>query len=80
MTPRKQRMLTVGLVVVGVSLAVALALQAFQENLLFFYSPTQAIAGEPPEGRKFRLGGLVEQGSMAREPGELKVSFIVTDL
>ncbi|MDP7419506.1 MAG: cytochrome c maturation protein CcmE [Gammaproteobacteria bacterium] len=73
-------MLTVGLVVVGVSLAVALALQAFQENLLFFYSPTQAIAGEPPEGRKFRLGGLVEQGSMAREPGELKVSFIVTDL
>lgn len=80
MKPRRQRMLTVGLVIVGVSLAVGLALQAFQENLLFFYSPTQALAGEPPDGRKFRLGGLVEEGSLARSPGELKVSFIVTDL
>jgi len=73
-------MLTVGLIVVCVSLAVGLALQAFQENLLFFYSPTQVLAGEPPEGRKFRLGGLVEEGSLARESGELKISFMVTDL
>jgi len=73
-------MLTVGLIVVGVSLAVGLALQAFQENMLFFYSPTQALAGEPPDGRKFRLGGLVEEGSLARQPGELKVTFLVTDL
>lgn len=80
MTPRRQRMLTVGLIVVCVSLAVGLALQAFQENLLFFYSPTQVLAGEPPEGRKFRLGGLVEEGSLARESGELKISFMVTDL
>jgi len=80
MTPRRQRMLTVGLIVVGVSLAVGLALQAFQENMLFFYSPTQALAGEPPDGRKFRLGGLVEEGSLARQPGELKVTFLVTDL
>jgi len=80
MTPRKQRMLTVGLIVVGVSLAVGLTLQAFQENMLFFYSPTQVLAGEPPDGRKFRLGGLVEEGSLMRQPGELKVSFIVTDL
>ena len=80
MTPRRQRMLTVGLIVICVSLAVGLALQAFQENLLFFYSPTQVLAGEPPEGRKFRLGGLVEEGSLARESGELKISFMVTDL
>jgi cytochrome c-type biogenesis protein CcmE len=80
MTPRRQRMLTVGLIVVCVSLAVGLALQAFQENLLFFYSPTQVLAGEPPEGRKFRLGGLVEEGSLTREAGELKISFIVSDL
>jgi len=73
-------MLTVGLIVICVSLAVGLALQAFQENLLFFYSPTQVLAGEPPEGRKFRLGGLVEEGSLARESGELKISFMVTDL
>ena len=80
MTPRRQRMVTIGLMVVGVSLAVGLALQAFQENLLFFYSPTQAIAGEPPDGRKFRLGGLVEDGSLVRKPGELRVTFVVTDL
>jgi cytochrome c-type biogenesis protein CcmE len=73
-------MLTVGLIVVCVSLAVGLALQAFQENLLFFYSPTQVLAGEPPEGRKFRLGGLVEEGSLTREAGELKISFTVSDL
>lgn len=73
-------MLTVGLIVVCVSLAVGLTLQAFQENMLFFYSPTQVLAGEPPEGRKFRLGGLVEEGSVVRESGELKISFIVTDL
>ena len=79
MKPRRQRMLTVGLVLVGVALAVGLALQAFEENLLFFYNPTQALAGEPPEGRKFRLGGLVASGSVERDPGELAVRFLVTD-
>ncbi|MBT8444106.1 MAG: cytochrome c maturation protein CcmE [Gammaproteobacteria bacterium] len=78
MKPRRQRMLTVGLVLAGVALAVGLALQAFEENLLFFYSPTQVLAGEPPEGRKFRLGGLVETNSVTREPGELAVEFVVT--
>jgi cytochrome c-type biogenesis protein CcmE len=72
-------MVTVGLIVAGVALAVGLALQAFEENLLFFYSPTQVLAGEPPEGRKFRLGGLVAVGSLQREPGELAVQFDVTD-
>jgi cytochrome c-type biogenesis protein CcmE len=79
MTPRRQRLLTVALVLTGVALAVGLALQAFEENLLFFYSPTQVLAGEAPEGRTFRLGGLVTDGSMYREPGELKVRFTVTD-
>jgi cytochrome c-type biogenesis protein CcmE len=79
MTPRRQRLLTVALVLTGVALAVGLALQAFEENLLFFYSPTQVLAGEVPEGRTFRLGGLVTDGSMYREPGELKVRFTVTD-
>ena len=79
MTPRKQRMITVALVVAGVSLAVGLALQAFQENLMFFYSPTQVLAGEPPEGRKIRLGGLVTMGSMQRDSGDLEMRFTVTD-
>ena len=79
MTPRRQRMVTVALVLVGVGLAVGLALQAFQENLMFFYSPTQVLAGEPPEGRKIRLGGRVTMGSLQRESGDLEVQFTVTD-
>ena len=79
MKPRQQRMLSVALILAGVALAVGLALQAFQENLLFFYSPSQVLAGEPPEGRKFRLGGLVMDGSVQREPGALEMRFDVTD-
>lgn len=55
----------------------ALVLNAFQSNLVFFYSPTQIAAGEAPQGRTFRLGGLVENGSVRRDG--LVVSFVVTD-
>ncbi len=79
MTPRRQRLLVVALVVAGVALAAGLALRAFNDNLLFFYSPTQVAAGEAPMGKKFRLGGLVETGSLHREPGQMEVQFQVTD-
>ena len=79
MTPRRQRMLVVGLVLAGVTIAVGLSLRAFQENLLYFYTPSQALAGEAPAGRQFRLGGLVEKGSVRRESGALEVRFDVTD-
>ena len=79
MKPRRRRMIRVALVLAGVGLAVGLALLAFQENLLFFYSPTQVLAGEAPEGKEFRIGGLVTVGSLHREPGELQVQFTVTD-
>ncbi len=79
MTPRRQRMLVVGLVVAGVAAAVGLSLRAFQENLLYFYTPSQALAGEPPAGKKFRLGGLVEKGSVRRESGSMEVRFVVRD-
>ncbi len=79
MTPRRQRMVVVGLVVAGVAAAVGLSLRAFQENLLYFYTPSQALAGEPPAGKKFRLGGLVEKGSVRRETGALEVRFLVRD-
>jgi cytochrome c-type biogenesis protein CcmE len=72
-------MLSVVLVLTGVGLAVGLALQAFEDNLLFFYSPTQVLAGESPDGRKFRLGGLVMADSVQRKPGEMEVRFEVTD-
>lgn len=79
MTPRRQRMLTVALVVAGVALTVGLALRAFQENLLFFYTPTQTLAGEAPVDKKFRLGGMVEEGSLKREPGDMELRFTVAD-
>ncbi len=70
----------VGLVVLGISAAAALALQAFQKNLLFFYSPTQVNNGEAPMDSPIRLGGLVVKGSVARETGSLKVRFTLTDM
>ncbi|MEO8443549.1 MAG: cytochrome c maturation protein CcmE [Gammaproteobacteria bacterium] len=79
MTPRRQRMVVVGLVLAGVALAVGLSLRAFQENLLYFYTPSQALAGEPPAGKQFRLGGMVEKGSVRREHGAMEVRFDVTD-
>jgi cytochrome c-type biogenesis protein CcmE len=80
MTPRRQRMLTVGVILAGVAIAVGFALRAFRENLMMFYAPTQVASGEAPIGHPFRLGGLVTIGSVERVPGQLDVSFVLTDL
>ena len=72
-------MILIGLVAGGVTISAALALRAFQENLLFFFSPTQVAAGEAPNERVFRLGGMVVKDSIEREPGSLTLSFVVTD-
>ena len=79
MKARHQRALLVTLVVVGVGIAVTFALSAFQSNVLYFVTPQQVMAGEAPDERRFRLGGLVLPGSVEREPGSMKVSFLVTD-
>ena len=79
MTPRRQRMILIGLVAAGVTISAALALRAFQENLLFFFSPTQVAEGEAPDDRVFRIGGMVLEDSIEREPGSLTLSFMVTD-
>ncbi|NNC63934.1 MAG: cytochrome c maturation protein CcmE [Gammaproteobacteria bacterium] len=79
MTPRRQRMVLIGLVVAGVAVSAALALQAFRENVLFFFSPTEVVAGDAPVERGFRLGGMVADGSVAREEGSLTIDFVVTD-
>jgi len=79
MTPRQKRMATVAAILVGVGIATAFALQAFQKNLLYYYSPTQIQAGEAPDARSFRVGGLVENGSVQRAPGSLEVRFTLTD-
>jgi cytochrome c-type biogenesis protein CcmE len=77
MKPRHKRFAIVGGVLVAVGAIVALVLNAFQSNLVFFYSPSQIAAHEAPEARTFRLGGMVEKGSVKREG--VSVSFTVTD-
>jgi cytochrome c-type biogenesis protein CcmE len=79
MTPRRKRLLAVVAIVFGVGAAAALATLAFEDNLLYFYSPTQILAGEAPQGRTFRVGGLVTAGSVQRSDGSLEVRFVVTD-
>ncbi len=79
MTPRQKRMITVVAILAGVGIATAFALQSFQKNLLYYYSPSQIQAGEAPSARSFRVGGLVENGSLKREPGSLEVRFTLTD-
>ena len=77
MTPRRKRMAIALGVVAVVGAATALVLNAFQSNLVFFYTPTQIAAKEAPSGRTFRLGGLVVAGSVKRDG--VKVHFEVTD-
>ena len=77
MTPRRKRMAIALGVVAVVGAATALVLNAFQSNLVFFYTPTQIAAKEAPSGRTFRLGGLVVAGSVKRDG--VNVAFEVTD-
>jgi cytochrome c-type biogenesis protein CcmE len=79
MKPRTRRFawIAAGLGILGI--AAALVLSAFQSNLVFFFTPSQIAANESPQGRPFRVGGLVETGSLAREPDSLTVRFRVTD-
>ncbi len=77
MTPRKKRLMLIlgGLAILGI--AAALVLNAFQKNLVFFFTPSQIVAKEAPLDRTFRLGGLVEKGSVKRDG--VMVNFVVTD-
>ena len=77
MKPRTKRLIAIlgGLAVLGI--ATALVLRAFDQNLVFFFTPTQVAANEAPKGRLFRIGGMVEQGSVKRDGVEVR--FVVTD-
>ncbi len=79
MNKRSRRKVLILAVVFGVAMAAVLGLTAFEENLLYFYSPTQVKAGEAPETHSFRVGGLVVDGSVKRAPDSLMVQFDVTD-
>jgi len=79
MKPRHKRLAFIVGGLAGLGLAAALIMNAFQSNLVFFFSPVQVVAKEAPEGRSFRLGGLVEVDSVQREDDGLTVHFKVTD-
>ncbi len=79
MTPRRRRIVLVVGILAGVSLAGLLALRAFQDNVMFFFDPTQIAAGEAPRGERFRLGGMVRPGTVNRKSGSLDLAFVVTD-
>ncbi len=77
MKPRHRRFLWIGAGVALLGVAAALVLNAFQSNLVFFFTPTQVASNEAPKGRAFRIGGLVVDKSLARDG--LTVRFQVTD-
>lgn len=76
---RRKKLIMVVFIVLGMATAAALALKAFNENLLYFYSPTQVVNGEAPTTRPFRVGGIVVDNSVQRNPDSLVVSFVLTD-
>ena len=80
MKPRSRRAIAIVAALATLGVAVLLVLNAFQSNLVFFFSPSQIAANEAPRDRAFRIGGLVEEGSIKRDGSSLTVNFVVTDL
>lgn len=79
MKPRHKKMAVIALSVSALTVAVVLVLNAFQSNLVFFFSPSQVVAKEAPIGKSFRIGGLVEEGSLKREGDGTTLNFAITD-
>ena len=79
MKTRHKRIAMVAGGLAALAVAAALILTAFQQNLVFFFTPSQVAAKEAPLGKTFRIGGMVESGSVKRQPDGLTVHFIVTD-
>jgi len=79
MKPRHKRFAMIGGGLVALGVAAAFVLAAFQENLVFFFTPSQVAANEVPQGRAFRVGGMVTPGSVKRQSDGVTVQFTVTD-
>lgn len=76
---RRRRLILIGLALAALGVATALVLVALRQNLQHFVSPSDIRAGQIPSGKSFRLGGVVLEGSVRRDPGALAVDFVVTD-
>jgi len=79
MKPRHKRFAMIGGGLAALGVAAAFVLAAFQENLVFFFTPSQVAANEAPQGRAFRIGGMVTPGSVKRQSDGVTVQFVVTD-
>lgn len=79
MKTRHKRLILVSAGLTTLALAAWLVLSAFNQNMVFFFTPTQVFSGEAPQGRSFRIGGMVEAGSVQRQPDGVTVNFVVTD-
>ena len=80
MKPRSKRLIAIACGLAALGVATALVLNAFNSNLVFFFSPSQVAAKQAPQGRSFRIGGLVAPGSIERDAKGLAIRFVVTDL
>ncbi|MDP3482146.1 MAG: cytochrome c maturation protein CcmE [Sulfuricella sp.] len=79
MKSRHKKLILVAVAVIALGVVAALVLNAFRSNLVFFFSPTQVVKGEAPRDRSFRIGGLVEAGSLRREKDGVTAHFRITD-
>jgi len=79
MKPRQKRFVFIAVAVVALALVVGLVLNALDKNVSLYFTPTQVFNKEAPQGRSFRIGGLVEEGSVKREKDGLTVNFVITD-
>ena len=79
MKPRHKKIAIIAASVTALTFAAILVLNVFQSNLVFFFSPSQVVAKEAPIGKNFRIGGIVEEGSLKRQGSSTTVNFAVTD-
>ena len=79
MKPRHKRFAMIAVGIAALAIAATLVMNAFQKNLVFFFTPSQVAANEAPQGRSFRIGGMVVPGSVKRQPDGVTVQFVVTD-
>ena len=80
MKPRQKRLMFIIAAVTGLAAAVGLVLNALENNVSLYFTPTQVFNNEAPHGRSFRIGGVVEEGSVKRETDGLTVNFVITDM
>jgi cytochrome c-type biogenesis protein CcmE len=77
--PRHKRIVAIAIGVAALGVATALVLRAFNESLVFFFTPSEVVENKAPHGRTFRIGGMVEKGSVQRQADGVTVRFLVTD-